>query len=260
MPTCFEIYETYQRGPAAVLRLFEEALGTRAIYGPPDSDTQQRTIDSLSEDIDRLKRQVSRLKVALGEARGEVAWLRRRNTELEKLVTKDSHNSSHPPSTDPPWIKRTKSLRRPSGRPPGGQPGHAGHTLRPTQTPHRVVTYRPARCRHCSVSLVGARAAGVERRQVVELMPARLRITEHRAEVVRCTSCGRRTKAEFPAGVTAAVQYGPSVVARPLAEAFSTSQAERVVPRDCKLRRLKYLNNVIEQDHRFIKKKVRASQ
>jgi transposase, IS6 family len=43
-------------------------------------------------------------------------------------------------------------------------------------------------------------------------------------------------------------------------EAFSASQAERIVPRDCKLRRVKYLNNVIEQDHRFIKKKVRASQ
>jgi IS6 family transposase len=43
-------------------------------------------------------------------------------------------------------------------------------------------------------------------------------------------------------------------------EAFSTSQAERIVPRDCKLRRVKYLNNVIEQDHRFIKKKVRSSQ
>ena len=43
-------------------------------------------------------------------------------------------------------------------------------------------------------------------------------------------------------------------------EAFSTSLAERVVPQDCKLRRVKYLNNVIEQDHRFIKKKVRASQ
>jgi IS6 family transposase len=42
-------------------------------------------------------------------------------------------------------------------------------------------------------------------------------------------------------------------------EAFSTSQAERIVPKDCKLRRVKYLNNVIEQDHRFIKKKVRAS-
>jgi transposase-like protein len=43
-------------------------------------------------------------------------------------------------------------------------------------------------------------------------------------------------------------------------EAFSTSHAERIVPQDCKLRRVKYLNNVIEQDHRIIKKKVRASQ
>jgi transposase-like protein len=43
-------------------------------------------------------------------------------------------------------------------------------------------------------------------------------------------------------------------------EAFTTSQAERIVPKDCKLRRVKYLNNVIEQDHRFVKKKVRASQ
>jgi transposase-like protein len=43
-------------------------------------------------------------------------------------------------------------------------------------------------------------------------------------------------------------------------EAFSTSQDELTVPKDCKLRRVKYLNNVSEQDHRFIKKKVRASQ
>jgi transposase len=216
MPTCFEIYETYQRGPAAVLRLFEEALGTRAIYGPPDPDTQQRTIDSLSEEIGRLKRQVFRLKAALGKVRGEVDWLRRRNAELEKLVTKDSHNSSRPPSSDPPWAKRTKSLRRPSGQRPGGQPGHASHTLRLTRTPQRVVIHRPAWCRHCSESLAGARGMSVERRQVVELMPARLRVTEHRAEVVCCSSCGRRTKASFPAGVSATVQYGPSIMARAL--------------------------------------------
>jgi transposase, IS6 family len=43
-------------------------------------------------------------------------------------------------------------------------------------------------------------------------------------------------------------------------EAFGASQEERIVPRDCELRRVKYLNNVVEQDHRFIKKKVRASQ
>lgn len=43
-------------------------------------------------------------------------------------------------------------------------------------------------------------------------------------------------------------------------EAFGTSQKEKVLPKDCRLMRVKYLNNIIEQDHRFIKKKVRASQ
>jgi len=43
-------------------------------------------------------------------------------------------------------------------------------------------------------------------------------------------------------------------------DAFIDSQKEEVLPKDCCLRRVKYLNNVIEQDHRFIKKKVRASQ
>jgi transposase-like protein len=43
-------------------------------------------------------------------------------------------------------------------------------------------------------------------------------------------------------------------------EAFTTSQDDKILPMDCTLRRVKYLNNIIEQDHRFIKKKVRASQ
>ena len=42
--------------------------------------------------------------------------------------------------------------------------------------------------------------------------------------------------------------------------AFSTSQEEKIVPKDRRLRRVKYLDNVIEQDHRFVKKKVRSSQ
>src|SRR2546423_9350388 len=43
-------------------------------------------------------------------------------------------------------------------------------------------------------------------------------------------------------------------------DAFTSSQDEKILPKDCTLRRVKYLNNVIEQDHRFVKKKVRASQ
>ena len=43
-------------------------------------------------------------------------------------------------------------------------------------------------------------------------------------------------------------------------EAFAASGSEKVLPRDCKLRRVKYLNNVIEQDHRFIGRRWRAMQ
>jgi len=34
----------------------------------------------------------------------------------------------------------------------------------------------------------------------------------------------------------------------------------RALPPDCKLRRVKYLNNVIEQDHRAIRRRWRAMQ
>jgi IS6 family transposase len=43
-------------------------------------------------------------------------------------------------------------------------------------------------------------------------------------------------------------------------DAFTSSQDEKVLPKDCTLRRVKYLNNIIEQDRRFVKKKVRASR
>ena len=43
-------------------------------------------------------------------------------------------------------------------------------------------------------------------------------------------------------------------------EAFTSSRDEKILPSNCQLRRVKYLNNVIEQDHRFVKKKARASQ
>jgi transposase len=216
MPTAYEIYQTYWRGPAAVIRLFEQALGTQAIYGTPEPDMQQRTIESLSLEIGRLQHQITRLKQELRETRSDNHRLLRRNTELEALSTKDSHNSSRPPSTDPPWAKRTKSLRRLSGRRPGGQAGHPGYTLRLRQQPTRVVVHRPKQCRHCHTSLREGRSTGAERRQVVDLVPARLRVTEHRAESVCCPRCGRRTKATFPEGVRASVQYGPSVLARAL--------------------------------------------
>jgi IS6 family transposase len=43
-------------------------------------------------------------------------------------------------------------------------------------------------------------------------------------------------------------------------DAFASSQVERILPQDCTLRRVKYLNNIIEQDHRFIRRRWGAMQ
>ncbi|HEY0323462.1 MAG TPA: IS66 family transposase [Pyrinomonadaceae bacterium] len=212
----WQIYQAYLRGPIALLRLFEDAFGRQALYGPPDPDMQQREIDGLSEQITRLKAQIEKLQAEVSQLHHHDFRLGRRNAELEALVAKDSHNSSRPPSTDPPWAKRTKSLRPPSGRRPGGQAGHHGSTLRLSAHPNRVVEHRPRECRHCHCALFESPVVRQLRQQVWEIVPAKIRITEHRLAVLRCTTCGRTTQGEFPGSVRSGVQYGAGVKARVL--------------------------------------------
>jgi len=212
----WQIYQAYLSGPHALFRLFEDAFGTETLYGAPDPDHLQQQINDLSAHIGRLQAQVERLRAEVSELRGRNFQLGRRNAELEALVTKDSHNSSRPPSTDPPWAKRTRSLRRPSGSRPGGQRGHGGATLRLSARPDRIREHRPQECRGCHAPLSAAQVVRHLRQQVVEVVPARLRVTEHRLAVVCCPVCGRTTQGEFAHSVRSGVQYGPGVKARVL--------------------------------------------
>jgi len=82
----WRIYHAYLQGPGALLRLFEDAFGRHALYGPPDPDMQQRTIDALSEQVRQLKAQVGRLQAEVSDLHGHNFQLQRRNAELEALV------------------------------------------------------------------------------------------------------------------------------------------------------------------------------
>ena len=140
-----------------------------------------------------------------------VAGLEGEVVELKRRLAQNSRNSSRPPSSDglsKPPVKR--SLRRPSGRKPGGQPGHGGGHLAQVADPDEVVTHSPERCGGCGADLAGVRIEGVERRQVFDLPEIRLQVVEHVAERRRCV-CGHQTSASFPAGVSAPTQYGPRV-------------------------------------------------
>jgi transposase len=85
--------------------------------------------------------------------------------ELEGQLSRDSHNSSKPPGSD--GLRRLpKSLRKRSGKKPGGQPEHKGHTLALVATPDQVIALHPATCVQWHVSLEEVPAQQDERRQV----------------------------------------------------------------------------------------------
>jgi len=171
----------------------------QAIYRAGE-ETVVRVLLEMDRRIHTLERQVQDLTARLDASEQRV-----RN--LEEQAAKDSHNSSKPPSSDGLAKPKPKSLRPPSERPTGGQPGHPGQTLRMVEKPDRTVRHPVERCVGCGRSLAKQVPDRVERRQVFDLPEPNLEVTEHQAEVKTC-ACGCVTRAAFPPEVTAPVQYG----------------------------------------------------
>ena len=139
--------------------------------------------------------------------------LEQENAELRRQLGLNSRNSSKPPASDSPFVKPApKSLRRKSGRKPGGQPGHPGSTLALVDNPNERERHEPGPCGGCGANLTDSPEVGMERRQVFDLPPMTVRVTEHQLIARRCT-CGATTCGSAPEGVTAPVQYGPRITA-----------------------------------------------
>lgn len=131
----------------------------------------------------------------------------------EKLAT-TSRNSSKPPSKDGLNKPKPKSLRGKTGKKSGGQPGHPGTTLKPVEKPDHIEIHPLVTCPcGCGGNLSIQPVLGHESRQVFELPPQKLVVTEHRVEVKRCPISGKLVHSPWPAGVTAPVQYGPDFLA-----------------------------------------------
>lgn len=165
------------------------------------------------DEIAALKAENAELRQRLDLLLEQNAVLVERVRELEVRLAKDSHNSHKPPSSDGlkrpvPW---TRSLRRRSGKKPGGQPRHPGATLHllETRVVDEVVAHRPAVCEQCHLPLETAEVLRRERRQVQDVPAVRLQITEHQVLHLRCGACRHVTAGAFPAEAPSRAQYGP---------------------------------------------------
>jgi len=174
--------------------------------------TRESSPEPTREDLIALVSAQSAQIVALV---AENAALKARIAELERRLGLNSSNSGKPPSSD--GLKkpaRVRSLREKSKKKPGGQKGHAGETLRQTAAPDNIENHFPPACAECGAALRKEMAQGHAARQVFDLPePKPLIVTEHRAHACCCAACGATTRAAFPEGVNAPVQYGARIAA-----------------------------------------------
>ena len=169
---------------------------------------------SLIELILMMQQQLSAQDERLQALQKQVAEQQALIQELRDQLTKDSHNSSKPPSSDGLKKRRTRSLRQKGPRPKGGQPGHKGDTLKMVAEPDHIEFHSVLACPHCQTKLGAIDPSGYEKRQVFDVPPVRLEVTEHQAEIKPCPGCGEQVKGMFPAYVRQSTQYGPRLKAQ----------------------------------------------
>jgi transposase len=138
------------------------------------------------------------LLALLGNLHSEVAALRQQVADLTARVGQNSQNSSKPPSSDGPAVKRPPP-REPSGRRRGAQPGHESHH-RPLLPPDEEVPRKPTACRRCGEALTGFDPKPYLH-QVLELPPIKPIVTEYQLHRLVCQHCGTTTCATLPDGV-----------------------------------------------------------
>ena len=156
-----------------------------------------------------LEERIAELEAENAALRKQMTVLAAQVQDLQARLAKDSHNSSKPPGSDG-LARKTKSLRRRSGKKPGGQLGHRGETLRLVVLPDEIVEHRPVRCAGCQMPLSsGGTSAGAG------ATPGP-RAATRAAGGHRASGAARALSGlpggdcrPFPAEVPSRVQYGP---------------------------------------------------
>ena len=154
----------------------------------------RETIGSQHTDICRLNRNIDKLNADLRKRDKRIKELEEKLAKYE-TPNKNSGNSNTPPSKEnikAEVIRRTKTLRKPTGRKPGGQEGHEGCTLKKAQTPDETEDIMANYCTRCGASLEDCERILDYVTQVVSIPELKPIVKEIRHYIMVCKKCGER--------------------------------------------------------------------
>ena len=162
----------------------------------------------LSKKVKSLEKSIKIKDSIIQKQEYEIASLK---AELVKYKNpKNSSNSSVPPSKDENRLRKTNSLRKKTGRKPGGQPGHQGHSWKMNENPDVIKECIPQYCNGCGCDLTHTPREFVSKKQLIDIPPIRPVITEYQVFSKKC-KCGHKTTSSFPEGVHTPVNYGNNI-------------------------------------------------
>lgn len=139
--------------------------------------------------------------------------------ELEARLNQNSKNSSKPPSSD--GYKKQKSLRKPTGKKAGGQPGHEGSGYNMSSAPDEYIDHNPEKCESCpKASECEAKKTIRETRYEVDINIKTI-TTAHQTIIVKCPQTAEVLSGHFPQHINSTIQYGTNIEA--LAVALNTT-------------------------------------
>ena len=168
-------------------------------------------VEDLQARVTLLEAENQELRAENQKLRSENQKLRSENQELRGKLAKNSQNSSKPPSTDGYKKPKPKSLRKPSGKKSGGQQGHTGTRLERVEQPDHTIIHPVLNCQECGCSLKQSPATGHRSRQVFDIPPMKIEVTEHQVELKSCPHCKCQNEAAFPSEVKTSAQYGSRI-------------------------------------------------
>jgi hypothetical protein len=179
------------------------------VKGQPPAEISVKEWERTPESVQDL---VYKLMAVVDEMQQVVPQMQQRINQLEEQVGKNSRNSSKPPSSDGPQVKKPPAKEK-GNRKRGGQPGHPGRgrKLKPPEEVNGFVISKPTSCQVCGTLLLGEDPQP-QRHQVCELPPIEPEVIEYQVHTLRCLQCGQNNCGEWPVEMPPG-GFGPRVQA-----------------------------------------------